>query len=299
MPRAAIAGRTRLGYESILRVSTPGALWRSSHPGPTSIMTALALALGWWAGLDPERIALLGLAVFAGQLSIGISNDAIDAPRDRIASRSDKPIARGEVGLRLAWSAAVAALASALVLSALLGWAVLAAHALALGSAWAYNAGLKSTAISIVPFVVSFAIFPSLATLSAVPPAVAPLWAWIAGAAFGAAVHLTNVLPDLDQDAATGVRGLPHRLGPRVATATAAAAVIAGAVVALLGSTGGDPSAVSVVSWAFFAGVLVVATATLIAAFVRPPSRTLFRLVMLAALLLAAQVVVAGRVLAG
>lgn len=280
-------------------MSTPGALWRSSHPGPTSVVTALALALGWSAGLEPGRTALLALAVFAGQLSVGISNDAIDAPRDRIASRSDKPIARGEIGLRLAWGAALAALASALVLSALLGWAVLAAHALALGSAWAYNAWLKSTALSIVPFLVSFGIFPSLATLSAPQPSVAPSWAWVAGAAFGAAVHLTNVLSDLDQDAATDVRGLPHRLGPRVATAVAAGAVVVGAVVALLGSTGGDPSTVSVVSWASFAGVVVVATATLITAFLRPPSRTLFRLVMLAALLLAAQVVAAGRVLAG
>nr|WP_276499907.1 UbiA family prenyltransferase [Agromyces luteolus] len=273
-------------------------MWRSSHPGPTSIVTALALALGWSAGLDPARIALLALAVFAGQLSVGISNDAIDAPRDRAASRPDKPIARGEVSLRVAWGAALAALASALVLSALLGWATLAAHALALGSAWAYNVRLKSTAASIVPFLVSFGIFPSLATLSAPQPAVAPPWAWIAGAAFGAAVHLTNVLPDLEQDAATGVRGLPHRWGPRAATSVAAGAVVVGAVVALVGSAGGEWSRVSPVSWACFAGVVAVATATLAAAFLRPPSRRLFRLVMLAALLLAAQVVAAGRVLA-
>ncbi|RXZ46271.1 UbiA family prenyltransferase [Agromyces binzhouensis] len=280
-------------------MSTPGALWRSSHPGPTSIVTALASALGWSAGLDPARIVLLALAVLAGQLSVGISNDAIDAPRDRIASRPDKPIARGEVTLAVAWGAALVSLATALTLSALLGAGMLAAHALALGSAWAYNAWLKSTPASIVPFLVSFGIFPSLATLSAPQPAVAPGWTWIAGAALGAAVHLTNVLPDLDQDAATGVRGLPHRLGPRVSAAVAACAVVAGAVVVLIGSAGGEASVVSAISWAFFAGVVVVAVATLLAALLRPPSRTLFRLVMLAALLLAAQLVAAGRVLAG
>ncbi|WP_438855130.1 UbiA family prenyltransferase [Agromyces sp. M3QZ16-3] len=279
-------------------MSTPGALWRSSHPGPTTIVTALALALGWSAELDPARIVLLALAVFAGQLSVGISNDAIDAPRDRLASRPDKPIARGEVGRRVAWTAALAALASALVLSALLSWATLAAHALALGSAWAYNARLKSTAASIVPFLVSFGIFPSLATLSAPQPALAPPWAWVAGAAFGAAVHLTNVLPDLEQDAATGVRGLPHRWGPRVATSVAVGAVLVGAVAALVGSSGGDASRVSTFSWVCFAGVVVVATATLTAAFLRPPSRMLFRLVMLAALLMAAEVLGAGQVLA-
>src|SRR3712207_7375206 len=31
----------------------------------------------------------------------------------------------------------------------------------------------------------------------------------------GVGAHLLNVLPDLEDDAATGVRGLPHVLGPR------------------------------------------------------------------------------------
>src|SRR6478609_11995117 len=171
---------------------------------------------------------------------------------------------------------------------------MLAAHALALGSAWAYNAGLKSTPWSIVPFLVSFGIFPSLATLSAPDPAFATGWAWIAGASLGAAVHLTNVLPDLDDDARTGVRGLPHRLGPRVAAIVAALAVVGGAVAVLLGAVGGDLGAVSAVSWVFFAAVVAVAAVTAWRATTRPPTRALFRLVMLAALLLAAQLVASG-----
>lgn len=280
-------------------VGTVRALWGSSHPGPTLVVTVLALSLGWAAGLDLARGALLALAVFAGQLSVGVSNDAIDAPRDRIARRRDKPIAHGDVPVGVAWAAAYASLAAALMLSALLGWRMLAAHALALGSAWAYNAGLKSTAASIVPFLVSFGIFPSLATLSAQPPTFAPGWAWIAGAALGAAVHLTNVLPDLAQDAATGVRGLPHRWGPRACAIAAAASLVAGAAAVLLGAAGGDPARITAVAWLFFAVVVGVATATLITALVRPPSRTLFRLVMLAALLLAAQLVATGHALTG
>ena len=35
-----------------------------------------------------------------------------------------------------------------------------------------------------------------------------------AAAALGSAAHFVNVLPDLADDAATGVHGLPHRLGP-------------------------------------------------------------------------------------
>lgn len=277
---------------------TVRALWGSSHPGPTLVVTALALALGVATGLEPWRLVLLTLAVFAGQLSVGISNDALDAARDRRVGRTDKPIARGDVGLGVAWGAAWGLLAAALVLSAPLGWRMLAAHAVTLGSAWAYNAGLKSTAWSIVPFLVSFGLFPSLATLAAPEPAFAAGWAWIAGAALGAAVHLTNVLPDLDDDARTGVRGLPHRLGPRASAILAALAVLGGAVAVLLGAVGADLSAVQPVSWAFFGAVALLAVATAWLASTKPPSRLLFRLVMLAALLLAAQLVASGGALA-
>jgi len=278
-------------------VRTVRALWGSSHPGPTLVVTALAFALGLATGLDAGRLALLTVAVFAGQLSVGVSNDAFDAARDREVGRADKPIARGDVAVGVAWGVSAGLLALALLLSALLGWRMLAAHAVALGSALAYNAGLKSTRWSIVPFLVSFGLFPSLATLSAPVPAFAAGWAWLAGAALGAAVHLTNVLPDLDDDERTGVRGLPHRLGPRASAVLAAAAVVAGAVAVLVGAAGGDLSAVPPVSWVFFAAVVAVAAVTAWRAIARPPTRSLFRLVMLAALLLAAQLVASGSAL--
>src|SRR5688572_11670738 len=188
-------------------VSTVRALWGSTHPGPTLVVSALALAIGIAVGLEPWRLVLLTLAVFCGQLSIGLSNDAIDAPRDHAVGRTDKPIALGDVRERVAWGAAICALVAALLLSAPLGSGTLAAHAIFLASAWSYNAGVKSTPFSIVPFLVSFGIFPSLATLALADPRVTALWGWIAGAALGAAVHLTNVLPDLEDDRRTGVRG--------------------------------------------------------------------------------------------
>lgn len=270
------------------------ALWGSTHPGPTLVVTALGLALGIAVGLEPWRLALLTLAVFAGQISIGLSNDAIDAPRDRAVGRTDKPLARGDVGERAVWTAAISALVAALLLSAPLGFGMLAAHAVFLASAWSYNAWLKSTPASIVPFLVSFGIFPSLATLATPDPRIAAPWAWIAGAALGAAVHLTNVLPDLDDDRRTGVRGLPHRMGARASAVIAASGIIVGAISVLVGGSGGVPADITFVSWAFFAAVVIVAVATAVLALVRPPTRSLFRLVMLAALLLAAQLVATG-----
>lgn len=267
------------------------ALWGSTHPGPTVVVTTLSLALGLAAHLEPWRLVLLVVSVFAGQVSIGLSNDAIDAARDVAVGRTDKPVAAGVVSAETAMAVAVGALVVALALSAPLGAGMIAAHAALLASGWAYNAGLKSTAFSIAPFLVSFGLFPSLATLSVPGGAVAPVWQSIAGAVLGAAVHLTNVLPDLDDDRATGVRGLPHRLGPRASATLAAAGVAGGAVAVLLGSSGGDLSRVPVVAWVFFGATLVVAVATAVRVLVRPPDRAVFRLVMLAALLLAAQLV--------
>lgn len=271
------------------------ALWGSSHPGPSLVVTALAVALGIAADVPGGQLLLLGVAVLAGQLSVGISNDAIDAARDRAVGRDDKPIARGDVAVGTAWVAAIAALVVALVLSAFLGLAMTAVHAVTLASAWAYNAGLKNTPWSIAPFLLSFGLFPSLATLAAPQPALAPGWATVAGAALGAAVHLTNVLPDLNDDARTGVRGLPHRLGARTSVGLAAAGILVGAIAVLLGPVAGDVARVGLLAWVFFVAVVVVALATLVLTARRPRARVLFRLTMLAGLLLAAQLVATGR----
>lgn len=273
-------------------MSAIGALWRSSHPGPSVVVTLVAVTLGIATGLEPWRIVVLGLVILSGQLSVGISNDAIDAPRDTRTGRADKPIARGDVSPRVAWVAASVAVVVAAALSFVLSWQMGLAHLVALGSAWAYNAGLKSTPISVLPFIVSFGLLPSLVTLSADPPNVAAGWAWVAGAALGVAIHLTNVLPDLEDDEQTGVRGLPHRLGRRVSAVLAAVALVVGAVAVLLGP------GVTLFGAIAFAGVVVIAAAGLVLALVRPPGRWVFRLVMLAALLLCVQLAATGQALA-
>lgn len=293
---AAVSSHTIAG----MRIA--GLLFRSSHPGPTVVVSVLALALGVSVGVDAASLALLVVAVFLGQLSIGISNDAIDAPRDRVTGRTDKPIARGDVPMRVAWAAAVGSAALALLLSALVSWQMALAHAVFLASGWAYNAALKSTILSAACFVVGFGTFPSLAPLSLPDPVVAPLWAWVAGAALGVSVHFSNVLPDLDDDALTGVRGLPHRLGRRVSAVVAAVALAAGAAAVLLGpwlggpadAGAGDRTPPGPIAWIFFASVLLVAGWGLVTALTRPPRRLVFRLVMTAALLLAMQLVLAG-----
>ncbi len=276
------------------RTGVVGGLWASTHPGPTLVVSVLTVALAVAAGVEPWRAALLVGSVFAGQVSVGLSNDAIDAARDRKVGRLDKPVARGVVDERLALAVAVVAVAVALALAAVIGPGLVAAHALALAGAWAYNTKLKATPWSLVPFVVSFGLLPSFATLTAAAPSLAPWWATTAGASLGAAVHLTNVLPDLEDDLRTAIRGLPHRLGARASSILSVAAVVGGAVAVLVGT-----GARGVLAWTFFAAVVLVAVATLARAIARPPDRAVFRLVMLAALLLAAQLVAAGGGLTG
>lgn len=182
------------------------------------------------------EVVLVGLAVLAGQLSIGWSNDAIDAERDRSVGRPDKPTVAGAVSVRTLTTAARVALAAAVVLSLALGAGAAAVHLLGgVAMGWAYNLGLKATAVSPVPYAVAFGTLPSVASL-AVTELWAPLWLTAAGAAIGVAAHIANTLPDLAEDAATGVRGLPHRLGEGPSR-WLAAGVLGGAVaVVLLGA---------------------------------------------------------------
>ena len=200
-------------------------LVRACHPGPTVAVTALATAL---AVSVHARPVLVGLAFLSGQLSVGWSNDWVDAERDRLVARADKPVVEG-LPVAVVRSAALLAAAACVPLSLSLGWRAGVAPLVAVASAWAYNVRLKSTPLSWAPFALSFGLVPSVVTL--VRHAWAPWWATTAGALLGVAAHAANVLPDLAQDAATGVRGLPHRLGARGAALLAGSCLVAASAV--------------------------------------------------------------------
>ena len=107
----------------------------------------------------------------------------------------------------------VAAAAACVPLSLALGRRAGAAHLVAVASALSYNAGLKAGPLSFAPYAVSFGLLPDVVALAAPGGRAAPGWASAAGALLGVGAHLANALPDLEDDLATGVRGLPHRLG--------------------------------------------------------------------------------------
>ena len=219
-------------------------LVRACHPGPAIAVTVVLTAYGVSAGLSPARVVLVAAAVLAGQLSIGWSNDLLDAARDRSVGRVDKPLATGELPTASARLACGLAVSAAVVLSLSCGVVAGLLHLGCVAAGWAYNLGLKATVFSWLPYAVAFGGYPVFVTL-AEPGAGPPPWfIAAAGALLGVGAHLVNVLPDLADDQATGVRGLPHRLGHRRASLSAVASLAAATVVLARGVAGRVPGAV-------------------------------------------------------
>jgi 4-hydroxybenzoate polyprenyltransferase len=224
-----------------VRVSGPGlarALVLATHAAPTVAVTVVATLLAISAGVPAGRAVLLCVAVLAGQASIGWSNDWLDADRDRAVGRSDKPVVQGGVRPEVLRSAALGAAAVAVVLSLLLGLAPGLLLLTLVGSGWAYNAGLKRTVASGLCYVVGFGALPAGVVAAAPGTPAAPWWLIAAGAALGGAAHLANVAPDLEDDLATGVRGLPHRLGAGLSAFVGALLLGGASLVLVLGPEG-------------------------------------------------------------
>jgi len=253
----------------------------SCHPLPSVAVTLLTAGLAALASLPFGRGVLVTAAVFTGQLSIGWSNDYLDAERDRAVRRPDKPVAAGAVSPRVAGAAALVALLLTVALSAALGWPGGAAAVVIVACGWLYNLGLKATVLSWLPYAVAFGLLPAVATLSASPPRWPAPWALAAGGLLGVAAHLANVLPDLREDMATGVRGLPHRLGAR-ATSLTAAAILLAASAAILFGPGGQPGGWRVGG---FVVAMLVAGIAVTAAYRDPSSRRFFQATILIAAL--------------
>jgi 4-hydroxybenzoate polyprenyltransferase len=266
------------------------ALVRASHPEPSVAVTVIAAALAAASGRGGAGVVAVALAVGAGQLSVGWHNDWLDAGRDRGAGRQDKPVARGAVGIPTVRTAAALALAACVPLSLLSGWRAGLAHLVAVALAWSYNAGVKGTVWSWVPYACSFALLVAFVTLG-LPGAPGPPW-WAAGAAalLGIGAHLVNAAVDIDDDVAGGVCGLPARLGYRRSVGLAALLlVVASGLIALGPGHPGWPVAGLVVA--------VVLVMVGLAGPVRPGSRRLFRVAMAVALIDAAMLVARGHLL--
>ncbi|HET9516939.1 MAG TPA: UbiA family prenyltransferase [Actinoplanes sp.] len=230
--------------------STALALARAAHPEPGGAVTIALTLLAVGVGHRGWALAGVAAAVGATQLAVGWVNDWLDADRDATAGRTDKPVAAGAVGRR---TVGVAGLLSALAVPLLglpFGPAATVCITLVAVFALLYDWPLKSTALSIVPYLVAFGLLPAFVVLALPGGPLPPWWLVASGALLGGGAHFANVLPDLADDAATGVRGLPHRLGAAAAQVAAAGLLLAATCVLVFGPAGPP-------SWAGLAAVAV------------------------------------------
>ena len=205
---------------------------RAAHFGPTLIVTTTTflLALSQYSIIEALRVAI---AIFAGQLVVGWSNDFIDAPLDIAAQRTKKPIVGKEIDPDQLRKSIVFAIFAALLLSLIspLGLIGTLIHFLGLLSATLYNLKLKSTILSPVPYIVSFGALPWAIYLPTGNKP--PLWLFIDFMLISVAFHFFNVLKDFQWDINQGVLGLPQRLG-RNASLVISILLVGSAVIVLI-----------------------------------------------------------------
>ena len=205
------------------------ALVRCSHPEPVAVVTAVTSALALSAGRGASTV-WVALAVLAGQLYVGWSNDFLDRERDREAARPDKPLAGGAIGARAVGVAALVALVATIPLSLASGVGAAAVHFGALASATAYNLGLKRTVFSALPYALSFSLLPAFVSLGLSPSHWPPLWVMGAAGLIGVGGHFAQARPDLAIDRLQGTLGLPQLAGERASAVAAALLLAAGAI---------------------------------------------------------------------
>jgi 4-hydroxybenzoate polyprenyltransferase len=142
-------------------------------------------------------------------------------------------VVSGDVSRRVVGVAALVAGIACVPLSLAVGVLPGALHLVAVGSALGYDLGVKATAASVMPYLVSFGLLTVFAAWGHVF-----WWLPVAGALLGAGAHFANVLPDLAADEAAGVRGLPHRIGDRWSRVATVALLVATSVVLAVGPSG-------------------------------------------------------------
>jgi 4-hydroxybenzoate polyprenyltransferase len=260
-------------------------LIRASHPEPAAAVTAVAALLALAVGHSATGAVAAATAVLASQLAVGWVNDWLDADRDATVGRSDKPVATGAIArLPVGVAGGLAALAT-VPLAWLSGPRAAAALGLALVSALLYDWPLKFTPLSVLPYLVSFAAMPAFVVLALPGAPTPPLWLLATGGLLGAGAHFANALPDLNDDARTGVHGLPHRLGPAGSRLAAAVLLLAATVVLAFGPPG-SPSWAGLAALVLAVVVLPIGWYAARAATARGERPTaIFRAVMLVALI--------------
>lgn len=212
--------RLRLPARADLARSLPVSLFRASHPRQAGL-TALAVAVVAAVGGRPfDEVVLVLATVLTGQVILGWHNDLVDVQRDRRHQFPGKPVALGVVDAGSVWFALAIAVLLVVPLSVANGVVAAACHLFILGIAMIANSGvLRRTRFSVVPWMVSFALWPAFLSYGGAqgteggdPPGILLT---VLAALLGLGVHVLTSLPGLVTDNADGIRHFPLLLALR------------------------------------------------------------------------------------
>jgi heme o synthase len=195
-------------------------LAKATHFGPTVLVVSMTFLLSLTQFSISDSV-FIAFAILLGQFVVGWSNDLIDFPSDKAARNLKKPLVAGTITEATLKISLGIALPSAFIVSLLspLGVSGTAIHFIGLFSATAYNFKLKSTLLSVVPFMVSFGALPwAIYVAAGTTP---PMWLVLAFVLFTSAFHFLNVLKDMETDIEQEVMGLPQVLGRKKSIAMA------------------------------------------------------------------------------
>lgn len=213
------------------------------HLRAIPVVIGAAFSFVWVAsgGAPPPSTGLFLLSLLLTQIGIAFHNNWCDRDLDA-ATKPWRLIPRGALGagtaLRTAWALFAVGIAVAVPLGPL------AVLAIAIGTAcgFAYDAGLKRTILSFVPFCVALPTLPIAAFIVAGRADALLGMAYVVGAPLVVAIHLADALPDIARDRTFGLGSLAVRLGSRGAYALCWAGVAVAAGLALVfWPTGGRP----------------------------------------------------------
>jgi 4-hydroxybenzoate polyprenyltransferase len=187
-------------------------LIKASHFGPTMAVTLVSFLLAvnlWWEG--PAYVIAFG--IFLGQLLVGFTNDLNDFEDDLKHNRTVKPLVKGDITTSQLRRAIIIVAPIAVLFNIFgpLGVNGGLIYLFGVGMGVSYNFYFKSTRLSPLPYALAFAALVSSIVLAT--DRTPPLWLIASGSLLGVAAHFANVLKDLDQDLASGIKGLPQMLG--------------------------------------------------------------------------------------
>ena len=208
-------------------------LLKAAHFGPTLIVTTISFFFGmhyWWEG--PAYVIAFG--VFTGQLVVGWSNDLYDLDDDLKHQRTKKPLVSGLITKQYLhkWLRFMVPFSFVANLLGPLGIKGGLVYMLGISCGVAYNFYFKFSWLSPLPFAIAFAALPSSIVISKdINP---PLWMLFGGALFGMAAHFINVIKDMNEDQASGIKGLPQLLGKTKSIVVAAILIALGLVVLII-----------------------------------------------------------------